>query len=70
MMSRGRGQGGSQICFAVFNNSMSELRYIINIDSMLISSILFSAMNAVMMFMTLDIFCNAMQNAMFITQGL
>ena len=60
MMSRGRGQGGLQICLTAFNNSMSELRYIMNIDSMSISSILFSAMNAEMMLFTLDIFlqCN------------
>ena len=83
MMSGGRGQGGSWICLTAFNNSTSELRYIINIDSMLISSILFSAMNAAMMFMTPDIFvqCNEKvplrndwgwhcKNATFIMQGL
>ena len=69
MMSRGRGWGGSQICLTAFNNSTSELRYIINIDSMLISLILFSAMNAVMMFMMLDIFCNAMKKCHYTTTG-
>ena len=60
MMSGGRGQGGSRICLAVSNNSTSVLRYIVNIASMLISLISFIAVNAAMMFMTLDIFvqCN------------
>ena len=57
MMSGGRGRGGLRICLAASNNSMSALRYIVNIASM---SILFSAMNVAMMFTMLDIFvqCN------------
>ena len=60
MMSRGRGWGGLRICLTVSNNSTSELRYIINITSMSISSILFSAVNTAMMFTMSDIFvqCN------------
>ena len=60
MMSGGRGQRGSQICLAASNNSMSALRYIINIASMSISLISFSAVNAAMMFMMSDILvqCN------------
>ena len=60
MMTGGRGQGGSWICLAAFNNLMSELRYVMNINSMLISLISFSAMNAVMMFTISDKFvqCN------------
>ena len=60
MMSGGRGWGGSRICFTASNNLTSALRYIINIASMLISSISFSAVNMAMMFTTSDIFvqCN------------
>ena len=36
---------------------------------MLISLILFSAMNAVMMFMMLDIFCNAMKKCHYTMTG-
>ena len=60
MMSGGRGRGGSRICLAASNNSMSALSYIVNIASMSISSISFIAVNAAMMFTMSDIFvqCN------------